>query len=45
MPSRAWLRPALQGTLLVTAAVVLVSVPVVGGFGRLATNPSILPGD
>lgn len=37
-------RPALQGTLLVSAAVVLVSIPVLTGRGRNPNNPSILPG-
>jgi hypothetical protein len=37
-------RPALQGTLLVSAAVVLVAIPVLTGRGRNPNNPSILPG-
>jgi hypothetical protein len=40
-----WLRAPVQATLIVTAALVLVAIPVLGGFGRLASNPSILPGD
>lgn len=42
IPAR--VRPALQGTLLVSAAVVLVSIPVLTGRGRNPNNPSILPG-
>lgn len=38
-------RPALQGTLLVTVAVLLVATPVLTGRGRNPNNPSILPGD
>lgn len=36
-------RPAVMGGLIVAASLVAVAVPVVGGFGRLANNPSILP--
>ena len=39
------LRPVLQGTLIVTATVLLVAYPAVSGKGRLANNPSILPLD
>ncbi|WP_354698079.1 hypothetical protein DSM112329_03743 [Paraconexibacter sp. AEG42_29] len=38
-------RPALQGTLIISAAVVLISIPVLTGRGRNPNNPSILPGD
>jgi hypothetical protein len=38
-------RPALQGTLVVTVAVLLVATPVLTGRGRNPNNPSILPGD
>ncbi len=38
-------RPVLQGTLVVTVAVVLVAIPVLTGRGRNPNNPSILPGD
>ncbi len=38
-------RPALQGTLLVSVAVLLVATPVLTGRGRIPNNPSILPGD
>jgi len=41
----AWARPTVQGALVVSAIVALFSIPVVGGFGRLADNPSLLPGD
>lgn len=37
-------RPALQGTLLVSAAAVLVVIPAWTGRGRNPNNPSILPG-
>ena len=36
-------RPALMGGLIVAASLVAVAIPVVGGFGRLPNNPSILP--
>jgi len=42
-PSR--VRPTLQGALVVSGIVVLASIPVLGGFGRIANNPSILPND
>lgn len=38
-------RPTLQGTLLISAAVILISIPVLTGRGRNPNNPSILPGD
>jgi hypothetical protein len=41
----AWVRPTMQGALLVSGMVVLASIPALGGFGRLANNPSILPND
>ena len=43
VPSR--VRPALQGTLIVAGSVVLVAIPAVGGWGRIPTNPSLLPRD
>lgn len=42
-PARA--RPVVQGALLVSGAVALFSVPFVRGYGRVSTNPSILPGN
>lgn len=41
---RRW-RPVVQGALIVSGAVALFSVPLVGGYGRVSTNPSILPGN
>lgn len=38
-----WLRPPLQLGAYVSFAVALVALPVVGGYGRLANNPTILP--
>lgn len=38
-------RAPVQAGLVVSALVVAVAVPVVGGWGRLATNPSLLPQD
>ena len=38
-------RPTVQGTLIISAAVVLISIPVLTGRGRNPNNPSILPGD
>jgi hypothetical protein len=38
-------RPALQAGAIVSATVTLASIPVLGGYGRLANNPSILPLD
>lgn len=38
-------RPTLQGTLIVTVAVLLVVTPALTGRGRNPNNPSILPGD
>jgi hypothetical protein len=37
--------PVVQGVLVVAVVLVLVSIPVVGGWGRLANNPSLLPLD
>jgi hypothetical protein len=36
-------RPAVMAGLFVSASLALVAIPVVGGYGRLANNPSILP--
>jgi hypothetical protein len=36
-------RAPVQGALIVSCALIVVAVPVVGGFGRLANNPSLLP--
>lgn len=36
-------RGPVQGALIVSGALIAISVPVVGGYGRLANNPSILP--
>jgi len=36
-------RAPLQGALIVSCAVIAVAIPVVGGYGRLANNPSLLP--
>ncbi len=41
---RRW-RPVVQGALIVSGAVALFSVPIVRGYGRVSTNPSILPGN
>lgn len=38
-------RACVQGALIVTGVLVLVSIPVVGGYGRRADNPSTLPLD
>jgi hypothetical protein len=43
VPAR--VRPTVQGALLVSGIVLLASIPALGGFGRLANNPSILPND
>ncbi len=43
VPAR--VRPVVQGTLIVAGAVALVAIPVVGGWGKLANNPSLLPLD
>lgn len=43
VPAR--VRPIVQGTLIVTATVLLVGYPAVNGGGRLPDNPSILPLD
>jgi hypothetical protein len=36
-------RPAVQVGLVMTGVLVLYSIPVLGEFGRLADNPSLLP--
>jgi hypothetical protein len=36
-------RAAIQVGLILTGILVLYSIPVVGGFGRLGDNPSLLP--
>lgn len=36
-------RAPVQGGLIVSFALVAVAIPVVGGFGRLSTNASLLP--
>lgn len=41
----AWIRPTVQGALIVTSALILISIPALTGRGRLPTNPSILPND
>ena len=41
----AWIRPTIQGALIVTTACILVTIPALTGRGRLPTNPSILPND
>ncbi len=38
-------RPVVQGTAIVAAALVVVAIPVLTGNGRLGNNPSILPQD
>jgi hypothetical protein len=43
VPGRA--RAAVQAALIATAAVTLIAVPLVLGYGRLADNPSALPRD
>jgi hypothetical protein len=43
VPAR--VRAPVQGALIVSGALVAVAIPVVGGFGRQATNPSLLPSD
>ena len=43
VPARA--RAPVQGALIVSCALIAVAIPVVGGFGRLANNPSLLPSD
>lgn len=43
VPTR--VRPVVQATLIVGAVLALIAVPVVGGWGRLANNPSLLPLD
>jgi hypothetical protein len=41
--SRGLPRAAIQVGLVLTGILVLYSIPVVGGFGRLGDNPSLLP--
>jgi hypothetical protein len=43
VPARA--RAPVQVAAIVSGALIAVSIPVVGGFGRVATNPSLLPSD
>lgn len=43
VPARA--RPPVQVAAIVSGALIAVAIPVVGGFGRLANNPSLLPSD
>jgi len=38
-------RAPAQAALIVSCALVAVAIPVVGGYGRLANNPSLLPSD
>jgi len=38
-------RTPVQGALIVSCALIAVAIPVVGGFGRLANNLSLLPSD
>jgi hypothetical protein len=40
-PARA--RPPLQVAAIVTVPLILASIPVLGGYGRLANNPSLVP--
>jgi hypothetical protein len=39
----AWARALVQGGLIVTGVLAVYSIPLLGGFGRDAGNPSILP--
>ncbi len=39
------LRPAFQATLIVAGSVVLLSIPVIGRWGELPGNPTLLPRD
>lgn len=41
----AGVRAPVQGAVIVSCALIAVAIPVVGGFGRLANNPSLLPSD
>ena len=43
VPAR--VRAPVQGALIVSFALIAVAIPVVGGYGRLANNPSLLPSD
>lgn len=38
-------RAPVQGALIVSCALIAIAIPVVGGYGRLANNPSLLPSD
>jgi hypothetical protein len=38
-------RAPIQGALIVSCALIAVAIPVAGGYGRLANNPSLLPSD
>ncbi|GAB4054346.1 hypothetical protein [Catellatospora paridis] len=40
-----WARPVVQGALFVTAALTVVALPLVLGFGRVGDEPSALPRD
>ena len=37
------LRPAIQATVIVAGSVVLISIPVIGRWGKLPGNPTLLP--
>lgn len=39
------IRAPVQGALIVSGALIAVSIPVVGGYGRLPSNPSLLPSE
>jgi hypothetical protein len=39
------IRPPLQAATIVTVPLALASIPVLGGYGRLANNPSLVPLD
>lgn len=43
VPAR--IRAPVQGAMIVSGAIVAISIPVVGGYGRLANNPSLLPSE
>ncbi len=43
VPGRA--RAPVQVAAIVSGALIAVAIPVVGGFGRLANNPSLLPSE
>ncbi|MEV0458747.1 hypothetical protein [Catellatospora methionotrophica] len=40
-----WAKPVVQGALVVTAALTVVALPLVLGYGRRPDNPSALPRD